>query len=458
MSYRCNERINAQSEQPMRQPDEDAWSANYARRTNLIDEEKNKCFSQQHFAALNTQPLGRVLEAMNRLAAFSRFDCDSGLVSAATLWGAARVMPALFELLRRNRWQRVYSIDEILAVCAQQNERIANQLKRPKVSYIRKRDKIAENPAPDQCDADQALRMAVLTLAKCGWLLCTDDGRFEISPKAVSTSYSEYTERYSSDAGMMACKAGKCDWSLQLGLSPRTVEFLAYLGYTQPMDFWRMIAIMRLMGILEHEATYSDWERLDEYRALFALTDKQKITNSKRGMNRNNARYWVDRYTQRGWLGHRVKRTPMRRMCGFLGKGGLMRDEVVRNRSITPDYYETEAFWILNPSIAVCFEFTEDDFYTKIGRFFRKARCMQDPVLDILGIFKLRHRRHLHFMRGRHRGEWNWDKYQGPLFHAVKPKVFLNLATRFRQIVDAIKLNTLAAQANPELADLMYRC
>ena len=326
------------------------------------------------------------------------------------------------------------------------------------MSYIRKRDKIAENPAPDQCDGDQALRMAVLTLAKCGWLLCTDDGRFEISPKAVSTSYSEYAERYSSDAGMMARKAGKCDWSLQLGLSPRTVEFLAYLGYTQPADFWRLIAIMRLMGILEHEATYSDWKRLEEYSALFALTDKQKITNSKRGMNRNDARYWVDRYTQRGWLGHRVKRTPMRRMCGFLGKGGLMRDEVVHDRSITPDYYETEAFWILNPSIAVCFEFTEVDFYTKIGRFFRKARCMQDPVLDIFGIFKLRHRRHLHFMRGRHHSSWNWDKYHGPLFHATKPKALLNLAARFHQIVDAIKLNTLAAQANPELADLMYRC
>lgn len=445
--------------QPMRQPDQDRWNANYTRRMDLINEEKNRCFAQQHYAALNTNVLADVLASMNRLAMFSHGDCNTNvqLVSSAALWGAARVMPALFELLRRNRWQRTYSIDEILAVCAQQHKRVANQLKRPKAPYIRKRDKIMPNPAPDQCDGDQPMRLAVLTLVKCGWLLCTDDFRFEISPKAASTSYAEYTERYASNTGMMARRFSKCDWRLQLGLSPRTVEFLAYLGYTQPMDFWRIMAILWLMGMLGQEATYGDWKRLDQYHALFALTPKQERTNIKRGMNRNAARYWVDRYTQRGWLGHRVKHTPIK-LCGFLGDGGTMREEVIHDCSIPADRFDTEAFWIMNPSIAVCFEFTEDDFYTKVGRYFKRAYCMLNAALDFLGIFKLRHKRHMRFMRSKHHGDWNWDKYFGPRFHAVRPKVFRDMQERFRKLVDAIGMNIFAAEANPELAVVLYRC
>lgn len=440
----------------MRQPDQDRWNANYTRRMDQINEEKNRCFAQQHFAALNTSMLADVLASMNWLAMLSHGDCDSNvpLVSSAALWGAARVMPALFELVRRNRWQRTYSIDEILTVCAQQHKRIANQLKRPKAPYIRKHDKIVPNPAPDQCDGDQPIRLAVLTLVKCGWLLCTDDFRFEISSKAVSTSYAEYTERYASNAGMMARRFSKCDWRLQLGLSPRTIEFLAYLGYTQPIDFWRLMAIMWLMGMLGQEATYGDWKRLDKYHALFALTPKQERTNIRRGRNRNDARYWVDRYTQRGWLGHCVKHTPIK-LCGFLGGGGTMREEVIHDRRIPADRFDTEAFWIMNPSIAVCFEFTEDDFYTKIGRYFKKAYRLWNARIDFLGVFRLRHRRHLHFMRGRHHGEWNWEKYTGPRFRAARPKALSALREKFRQVVDAIGINMYVTESHPELGDLV---
>lgn len=135
-----------------------------------------------------------------------------------------------------------------------------------------------------------------------------------------------------------------------------------------------------------------------------------------------------------------------------------MREGIIHDRSIPADRFDTEAFWIMNPSIAVCFEFTEDDFYTKVGRYFKRAYCMLNAVLDFLGIFKLRHKRHMHFMRSKHHGDWNWDKYFGPRFQAARPKVFRDMRERFRKLVDAIGVNIFAAEANPELAVVLYRC
>lgn len=444
-----------------KKPSQYKLGRNTERRMREINEEVNPYFVQQHFACLNTDAMTVLLKAMNELA-FTKDglyddDYESVLAGHATLWAAAQILPAIFELVRRDRWRRTYSIGEILAVRDGQQTRIANQLKRPKVTYIRKRDKLASNPASEFCPDAQALRLAVLTLVNCGWLLCTDHNEFEISPAAIATSYGEYMDHYASEAGMHD-RTGRIDsFSIQLSMSPRTIEFLAYLGSTSYMDFWRYMAIVNLFAIIGHEASQTDLLRLYDYHYLFALTPKQARANDNRGYARPDARYWIDRYVQRGWLGHWVKRTPMKRMCGFFGKGGVMRDQVIHDRRIKPDYYETETYWIVNPSVAVYFEFDGTTFYKKIGRYFRKARFLQNPNIDFLGIFRLRHKRHRHYIRWRitHEKVWNWDKYHGPTAAWSKPNSFRNLKAAIFNAIEHIGAALNLVYCNTVLAYML---
>ena len=173
-----------------KKPSQYKLGRNTERRMREINEEVNPYFVQQHFARLNTDAVTALLKAMNELAftkdGLYEDDYEAVLAGHATLWAAAQILPAIFELVRRDRWRRTYSIGEILAARDGQQTRIANQLKRPKVTYIRKRDKLASNPAAEFCPDAQALRLAVLTLVNCGWLLCTDHNEFEISPPAMA--------------------------------------------------------------------------------------------------------------------------------------------------------------------------------------------------------------------------------------------------------------------------------
>ena len=223
------------------------------------------------------------------------------------------------------------------------------------------------------------------------------------------------------------------------------------------MDFWRYMAIVNLFAIIGHEASQTDLLRLYDYHYLFALTPKQARANDNRGYARPDARYWIDRYVQRGWLGHWVKRTPMQRMCGFLGRGGVMRDQVIHDRRIKPDYYETETYWIVNPSVAVYFEFDGSTFYKKIGRYFHKARFLQNPNIDFLGIFRLRHKRHRHYIRWRitHEKVWNWDKYHGPTAAWSKPNSFRNLKAALFNAIEHIGAALNLVYSNTVLAYML---
>lgn len=433
-------------------PSGEKISKNVLRRIELINEDRNPYFSQQHFAFLNTHMLGMVVSAMNSLAynepGLSGDDFTSMQIEHATLWASAQIMPALFELIRRNRWQHTFTAEEIFSVCDAQRTRITNQLKRPKAPYIRKRDKLCANPAPDLCPDDQALRSALLTIAAEGWLLCTDNLNFEINSKAILTSYSEYVNIYASDESRTQRWGHYDEFTIQLGLSPRNIEFLAYLGHTSYMDFWRMMGLMNMFGKLGAEATYDDLEAIDHYKYLFALTDKQYAANKKRGYSRSNSRYWVDRYVKRGWIGHHVTH---RGMKGYLGPNGTWREEVVRDRRIKPDWFETKTTWLLNPSIAVCFELTYETFRQKIRKHFDYAAELASESIDFLGIFRLRHRKHINYLR-HWKKAWNWGRYNGPVFQAKRPKAYKHIKTRIIDLIDKIGMNLKIARMNSKLS------
>lgn len=433
-------------------PSNDKMSANTQRRMALINEDRNPYFSQQHFAFLNTYTFGKIISSMDEMA-YNKpdlydddFECMQ--VGHATLWAAAQIMPALFELIRRNRWQRTFATEEIFAVRDAQRKRITNQLKRPKAPYIRKRDKLCANPAPAYCDDDQALRSALLTFAEAGWLLCTDDLNFEINSEAVLTSYHEYVDRYTSDESRSQRWGHYDEFTIQLGLSPRNIEFLAYLAHTSYMDFWRMMALMNMFGKLGKEATDNDLAAIDDYGWLFELTDKQESANNNRGNSRSHSRYWIDRYVKRGWIGHHVKRTPLK---DHLGPGGFMRTEVIHDRRIKADRYQTDVTWVLNPSIAVCFELTYETFMNIIKKHFDNAVELASESIDFLGIFRLRHRKHINYLK-HWKKAWNWGKYRGPVFQAKRPKAYEHIKTRIVDLIDKIGMNLEIARLNSKLS------
>lgn len=431
------------------------WGDNQDRRRFLYDEERNFNFAQQHYAYVRAAEFSNVIKLMDQLAYFKDGledeDYEGMIAEHGTLWAAAKVMAAVLELLRRNRWNHVFSADEILHVCADQQKRIANQLKRPKAPYIRKRDKLCANPGAEFVDDHQAMLAALAAMAKAGLFLITDDYRFEINPGMIATSYSEYMEKYTSGAGMSKRKKLSLDHCFQISLSPRTVEFMAYLAGTSYMDFWRFMAIMNLCGQANKEIDPDLIMPLNNYQYLFALTEKQSRANQNRGYARDDSRYWIDRYVKRGWLGHWTKYTPMKRLCGHLGAGG-----VIRNRNEKADRFEAKSYWIINPSIAVCFGFYDDNFGRKIGRFFNKAKNLLDSAIDIFGIFSLRHKKHLRYKKKNKSKVWNWDKYFGPRMPAQKPKSYASLKKNtLMRLAESIGLTQQTIYLNTNLTWLL---
>lgn len=430
-----------------------------------LDPFRKGLYPQRHFTYVYSDSFLNVLKSANELAyrkdGLDGDDYESMLVGWSTLWGCARIMAASFYVLGDQRWKHVVSADQLLNICDVQTKRAAEQLKRPKRQYIRKRDKIQANPGAQYCNDRQALLSAITTLADCGWFLLTDDNQLEINPAVAAIGNNANISCHASENAMNQKERACGKHSFQLGLSPDTVEFLSYLARTSYMDFWRYIAICNAAGEVRRPLNSTDLMGLDSrFSRLFALTDKQDAANRNRGFDRSDARYWVDRYVKAKWLGHWVKRKPMKRvakpMLGFLGHGGVQREYRPCRRGEKADYYETSTYWIINPSVASAFDFNADNFYKTIGIFFKKARSLSDECIDFLGVFHKRIRQHAHYLRWR-RGKnlWNWDKYTGQKPSASRPITFKNIQDHIAAFMANIGLSQHIAQMNMALHLLM---